>query len=396
METALDGIKVLEVGNRIAGLYCTKILSDYGADVIKVETPGHGDAVRSMWPFPDDKPDPETSGFFLYLNTNKRSITLNLKSAAGVSIFKNLVKLADAVVENFSPPLMPSLGLDYETLKNINPQLVMTSISGFGQTGPYRDYEVTDLIAWAMSGILYETGDADKEPLKMGSNETEYMAGLFGALSTLAALYYRDEGGAGQHLDLAQSEAFTNTEPYMTILYSQLGGLVRQRAGIHWPWGIHPCQDGYVGFFFAKPADWDSLCVLIERPDLLDKPGFATPFERDAQPEELASIVSSWLKDKRVEEVFHAAQELRLPLTPVPDMSQLIHTAQHKARGYFVEIDHPVAGRLTYPGPPFRLSETPWRAGCAPLLGEHNQEVYCGWLGHSKQHLVILREQGVI
>ncbi|MBM3156508.1 MAG: CoA transferase [Chloroflexi bacterium] len=395
MQTALNGIKVLELGDRIAGPYCTKILADYGADVIKVETPGLGDPIRSVGPFPDDKPELETSGLFLYLNTNKKSITLNLRSPTGVKIFKDLVKTTDAVIENFNQRLMTCLGLDYEILKDTNPHLVMSSISSFGRTGPYRDYKSTDLTVWALSGILYETGDPDREPLKIGSNETECVAGLYGVLTVLAALYYRDGTGVGQYVDVSAWEAFHTTQPYMILIYSQLG-VVKKRVGLKWPWGLLPCRDGHVGFFFGTQANWESLCALLGMPELRDKPGYQSPLERDEHREEITSIIASWLKDRCVEEVFHAAQELRLPLTPAPDMSQIIDMPQHKTRGYFVDIDHPMAGKLTYPGALFKLSETPWRAGRAPLLGEHNKEIYCDRLGYSKRDLVSLREQGVI
>ena len=182
----------------------------------------------------------------------------------------------------------------------------------------------------------------------------------------------------------------------MILLHSQLSGLVRKRPGIRWPFGIIPCQDGYVGFFFGTQANWESLCVLMEMPDLLDRPGYGTPLERDQHAEEITSLIVSWAKDKRMEEVFQSAQELRLPLSPIPDMSQIIDLAQHKARGYFIDIDHPRAGKLTYPGALFKLSETPCRAGRAPLLGEHNEEVYFGRLGYNKEDLVSLREEGII
>jgi crotonobetainyl-CoA:carnitine CoA-transferase CaiB-like acyl-CoA transferase len=394
-DQALSGGRVLDLTHCIAGPYCTKILADYGADVVKVERPGVGDPARSMGPFPGDNPDIESSGLFLYLNTNKKSITLNLKSAAGVEILKELVKGVDIVVENFSPRVMPGLGLDYQTLKEINPGLVMVSISNFGQTGPYRDCKATDLTVWGLSGILYELGDPDREPLKMGSNVSEYVAGLYGALVALSALYYRDETGTGQHVDVSVLEAFHTMQPSMTLVFS-MAGFIRQRAGIHFPWGILPCDDGYIGFFLPTQTHWESLCVLLEMPELIDRPEYETPMMREERRDEITAIIVSWLKGKRMEDVFHAAQELRLPLTMVPNTEQLFDMPQHKARGYFVDIDHPVGGKLTYPGAPFRLEETAWQAGRAPLLGEHNEEIYCGRLGYSREHFAKLSGDGII
>lgn len=394
-DQALSSGRVLDLTHCIAGPYCTKILADYGADVVKVERPVVGDPARSMGPFPGDNPDVESSGLFLYLNTSKKSITLNLKSAAGVEILKELLKGVDIVVENFSPRVMPGLGLDYQTLKEINPGLVMVSISNFGQTGPYRDCKATDLTIWGLSGILYELGDPDREPLKMGSNVSEYVAGLYGALIALSALYYRDETGIGQHVDVSVLEAFHTMQPSMTLVFS-MAGFVRQRAGIHFPWGILPCDDGYIGFFLPTQTHWESLCVLLEMPELIDKPEYETPMMREERRDEITAIIVSWLKGKRMEDVFHAAQELRLPLTMVPNTEQLFDMPQHKARGYFVDIDHPVGGKLTYPGAPFRLGETAWQAGRAPLLGEHNEEIYCGRLGYSREYFAKLSEDGII
>jgi len=394
-EKALSRVHVLDLTHHVAGPYCTKILADYGADVIKVERPSVGDASRGMGPFPDDKPHPESSGLFLYLNTNKKSITVNMKSLTGLGILKELLKQVDVVVENFSPRVMPSLGLEYEALKKINPSLVMVSISNFGQTGPYRDCRATDLTIWGLSGILYELGEPDREPLKMGSNVAEYVAGLYGALVTLSALYYLDESNIGQHIDVSILEAFHTMQPSMTLVFSY-AGFVRKRAGIHFPWGILPCQDGYVGFYLPTQTHWESLCTLLEMPELRDKPEYETPMTREERRDEITAIIVSWLQGKRMEDVFHAAQELRLPLTLVPNPEQLLDMPQHKARRYFVDIEHPVAGKLTYPGAPFKLSETSWQAGRAPLLGEHNEEIYCRRLGYSKEQLVKLREEGVI
>lgn len=394
-EQALSGTRVLDLTHYIAGPFCTKMLADYGADVVKVERPGLGEATRSMGPFLNDQPHPEKSGLFLYLNTNKKSITLNLKSAAGAKILKELVKHTDILVENFSPRVMPSLGLDYETLKKINPKLVMTSISNFGQNGPYRDYKATDLNIWGVSGIMYELGEPHREPLRIGNNVSEYVAGLYGALVSLSALYYRDETGKGQHIDVSILEAFHTMQPSMTVVYSY-AGFIRKRTGIRFPWGILPCKDGYVGFYLPTQTHWESLCALMEKPELREKPEYETPMMREERRDEITAIIVSWLKDKRMEDVFHAAQELRLPLTIVPNPEQLLNTPQHKARGYFVNIEHPETGAFTYPGAPFKLSEMPWHAGRAPLLGEHNEEIYCKKLGYSREDLMKLKEEGVI
>ncbi|UCC59810.1 MAG: CoA transferase [Dehalococcoidia bacterium] len=392
---ALSGCCVLDLTHHIAGPYCTKIMADYGADVIKIEMPEVGDAARGAGPFPDDRPDIESSGLFLYLNTNKRGITLNLKSAKGAQIFKDLAKEADIVVENFSPSVMPGLGLDHEVLKTINPRLVIVSISNFGQTGPYRDFQATDLNIWGLSGILYECGDPDREPLKMGSNVSEYVAGLYGTFVALSALYYRDETGVGQHVDVSAWEALHTMQPSMTLVFSY-AGFVRRRAGIHFPWGILPCKDGYIGFFLPTQVQWESLCVLLGMPELRDKPEYETPLSREEHRDEITEIIVDWLKDKGMEEVFHAAQELRMPLTVVPNAQQIFDLPQHKAREYFIDIYHPAVGKLPYPGAPFQPAATPWRAGRAPLLGEHNEDIYCGRLGYSEEQLRELKEEGVI
>ncbi len=394
-ERALAGIRVLDLTHHIAGPYCTKMLADYGADVVKVEKPIKGDGVREEGPFQDNKPDLNGSGLFLYLNTNKKSITLNLKSDVGVRILKDLVKDVDVLVENFEPRVMPSLGLDYDTLKEINSGLIMTSISNFGQTGPYRDCKASDLTIWGMSGILYEMGDSDKEPLKMGANVSEYVAGLYGTLCTLAAFHHKDETGVGQHVDVSILEAFHTMQPSMPLVFSY-AGFVRQRSGVHFPWGILPCDDGYVGFFLPTQTHWEMLCTLLEMPELLDKPEYETPMMREERRDEVTAIICNWLKGRRMDDVFHAAQELRLPLTVVPNVAQILEMDQHKQRGYFTEIDHPTVGKLVYPGAPFKLSSTPWEAGRAPLLSENTEDILSKRLGYSPNEIAGLKEEGVI
>ena len=205
-EQALSDVKVLDLTWHIAGPYCTKLLAGYGAEVIKVERPGEGDPTRRMGPFFKDDPHPEKSGLFLHLNTNKKGITLNLKSATGKKILKALVSDADILVESFSPRVMPSLGLDYQTLEQINPKLVMVSISNFGQSGPYRDFKASEIVEYAMGGEMYSTGTAGREPLKLGGNVTQYQAGTVAAVATMGALYSAECQEVGQHVDVSIME----------------------------------------------------------------------------------------------------------------------------------------------------------------------------------------------
>ncbi|MEE8469720.1 MAG: CoA transferase, partial [Dehalococcoidia bacterium] len=199
----------------------------------------------------------------------------------------------------------------------------------------------------------------------------------------------------GQHVDVSAWEAFHRMQPSMTLVFSY-AGFIRKRAGIRFPWGILPCDDGYIGFFLPTQALWELLCVLLEMPELRDKPEYETPMLREERRDEITAIIVAWLKGKRMDDVFHAAQELRLPLTIVPNAAQILDLPHHKARGYFEDIDHPVAGKLTYPGAPFRLSKTPWQPGRAPLLGEHNQEIYCSRLGLSEDEVASLKLEGTI
>ena len=202
-EGALDDVKVLDLSTDVAGPYCTKILAEYGADVIKVEEPGLGDITRREGPFPNDEPDPEKSGLFLFLNTNKKGVTLNLKVSAGIKILKELIQDADILVESFPPGTMASLGLDYETLEKINPKLIMASITDFGQSGPYRDYQATDIIHYALGGFSNLSGNCDREPVQHALNQAQFMTARNAHVAILAALYFQRETGTGQYIDVS-------------------------------------------------------------------------------------------------------------------------------------------------------------------------------------------------
>jgi CoA:oxalate CoA-transferase len=403
-EAALAGLKVLDLSHYIAGPYCTKLLADYGADVIKIERPGGGDPARLYGPFPHDEPHPEKSALFLHLNTNKRSITLNLKASTGKDVFTQLVRQVDVLVENFSPRVMPSLGLAYDTLEKLNPRLVMTSISNFGQSGPYRDYKAQDILIYAMGGPMQQTGVADRAPIKMAGNLMQYQGGTMAAAATLVGVHGAQLQGIGQHIDVSLFETHAGTVDRRSTLlmaYAYAGEESRrQGSGPHGipPRGIYPCVDGYVCIHVTNEW-WPRLAQMLERPDLLTDPKFATPTARMRVEHQAAfdAIFYPWLLERTKQQIMERAQAARVLATAVNTPEDVLNDAHFRARQFFVEVKHADAGCVTQPGPPFRMAETPWCIRrCAPRLGQHNDEIYGGMLGLSKEELVVLREQGVI
>ena len=402
MEQALSDVRVLDLTHYIAGPYCAKLLADYGAEVIKIEKPGEGDGARRMGPFLGDDPHPEKSGLFLHLNTNKMGITLNLKSKTGAEMFKELVKDVDILVENFEPRVMPSLGLDYETLADINPRLVMTSISNFGKTGPYRDFKATELVISAMGPHMFVEGEPEREPLKYPGYKAQYLAGTDAAAATMGALFGSRATGEGQQVDVSIMECLSSPpEGASWIINYAFCGRDPDRPGWRrqggYPWGVYPCKDGYVFIWGMVPMFWPRTLRWLDMPQLHEDPRFATPGARREHRDDFEAILLPWLRQRTVREVVGTAQTHRLPCTPVYRIDEMLEDAQFKARGCFVEIAHPVVGKCTYPGLPFTLPEAPSRPQQpAPLLGQHNREVYCGRLGYTEQDLAKLGEGGVI
>lgn len=395
---ALDDIKVLDLGQDISAPYCAKLLADYGAEVIKVEPHGQGDSARRMGPFPGDVPNPEKSGLFLHLNMNKKGITLNLHTREGAKILKELVKRADILVENYDPSYLPSLGLGYEDLEQVNPRLVMTSITPFGQTGPYRDYKATEMGVFAMSGRMYTHGLPEREPLRYAPDISWFQTGTTAAVSTLAALFVSRAEGVGQQVDVSAMEALVGNMDNRVLYYEYTG--VKSRRGDFpsgFPQGAYPCQDGYVTFGVGQQRFFQRLCQAMGRTDLSEDPRFATSDARTENLDELEAIFLGWMMEHTKREIFEICQEVRVPCSPLLGPDELLDDPQLKAREFFVEADHPQAGRLTYPGAPFRMTQTPLRVRSpAPLLGQHNTEIFSGGLGYSKEDLVLLRSTGTI
>jgi len=392
----LSDVNVLDLTHHIAGPYCTKLLADYGAEVIKVERPGSGDPARGMAPFLDDIPGLDRSGLFLYLNTNKRSLALNLKSATGVSILKELVKDVDIVVESFSPRVMPSLGLDYPTLEALNPSLIMTSISSFGQTGPYRDFRAAEITADAMGGWMSVVGHPDREPLKAGGDQAQFVAGLMAGVATMTAFHGRDAVG-GQYIDLSIMDAVVYIQMNITQMYAYSQFLMKRPGNITGPvpgW-IMPCRDGYIGTFAVTGSQWRSLCEWTGIPELIEMSELDI-LGRGQRADEIQALLISWLLNHDAEDLLREAQARRIPFG-IPSSSQRLLASEHlKQRGYFVEVDHPETGPLRYPGAQVKLGDLHYELQRAPTLGEHNEEIFVDRLGYSRQDLVRLRQQGVI
>jgi len=395
---ALADVRVLDLSHYVAGPYCTKLLADYGAQVLKVEKPGEGDGARRLGPFPGDTPDPERSGLFLFLNTNKRGITLNLKTETGRRLLLRLLPHFDVLVENFRPGVMARLGLDYAALSRVNPRLVMTSISNFGQTGPYRDYLATDLVSQAMGGPLFLSGEADREPVRFVGHQAQFHGGLVGVVATMGALYYARRTGRGQQVDVSLMEAEVNIHELDIEIYAY-SGEVRRRVGSYYgnyPWSVYRCRDGFVAVC-VNNRQWRRIGNWIGQPELSRDPELATPAQRYERFEELEAIFVPYCLERTMAELVATAQAARIPVMPVYSAKDIVEDPQYQARGFFVEVEHPRAGRLTYPGAPVRMGLTPWQVRRpAPLLGEHNDEVYGGYLGLSREELAHLRRAGVI
>ena len=397
-ERALDGVKVLDLTHHIAGPYCTKLLADFGAEVVKIERPG-GDPARRMAPFLHDDADPEKSLVFAYLNTNKQSVTLNLKSEKGIRLLKSLVEESDVLVENFAPRVMPSLGLDFETLQQINPSLVMTSISNFGQTGPYRDYKAADIVEYALGGLMYIFGAYDREPLKHAFNQAQFKAGTDAASATLMAMYHQRLTGEEQRVDVSVQEAvatglrdvvnnFTYTGAVRRRQPNHSGDLLRMRAS----------ADGHL---LPNPGigaglDWNIVVDFLGLPELDDE-RFSTPSARLVNAEELGRILDEYFIKQNKYEMFYASHEKRFIFGVVQSPEEVMADPQFEARNYFVDIGHPALGTLKYPGAPFEMSGTPWEARSpAPTLGQHNQEVIGQRLGHTNEQLAQMRAMQII
>jgi crotonobetainyl-CoA:carnitine CoA-transferase CaiB-like acyl-CoA transferase len=378
-------------------------MADYGAEVLKIERPDGGDMTRRSGPFPNDDPHSEKSGLFLHLNTNKRGITLNLKSDEGRQIVRELVREVDVVVESFRPGVMGDFGLDYDSLRAMNSGIVMTSISNFGQNGPYRDYKGSEIAFYGMGGEMYSSGVAEREPLKMGGNVIQFQAGATASVATMGAVFAARLQNIGQQVDVSIMETQVGSiDRRMSLLLAyQYTGEISKRPPLNstggYPGGFYPCKDGYVEITGGRTY-FPRVVKMLGEPDFLKDPRWYEPGaqQNDDLKAEFEEFFYPWILDRTKQEVWMAAQEARVLSGPLNTMEDLHNDTNFIDRGAFADIDHPQAGTLRYPGRPFIMEKTPWSIRRpAPLLGQHNREVLTG-LGYTDDEIVSLRQQGVI
>ncbi len=399
-EAALEGLKVLEWASMVAGPYCAKLMGDLGADVIKVEAP-EGDPARRREPFLDDLPGPERRGLFLYLNTSKRGVTLDLETAAGREVFARLLRWADVVVTDVAPEHAAALGLDYRSLAQVNRSLVVTAITPYGQSGPHRDHKAYPLNSFHAGGegSLLPVGPQHlhQPPVRAGTFVSEYDAAINAAVATLAAVYWQRATGEGQLVDVSRQESSMAICRITVGKYTSPQHMLEARATRRRRLGnLIQCKDGYVEMMPHDDHFWEGTVELMEHPGWASDPRFATNTDRAIHTDELNDLITDWAKDHTKEEIYVNGQALRAPTGMVSTPADVLANPQLQARGFFVEIEHPVVGRVRYPSAPYRLSETPWAARRAPLLGEHNDEVFSGLLGYGRHDLVKMREAGVV
>jgi len=402
MTGALEGINVVELGEMVSAPYCAKLFADYGADVLKLEAPGRGDLSRAWGPFPNDEPHPEKSGLFFFLNTNKRSVTLDVTRTAGRELVLRLLADADVLIENQPPALMREWKLDYASIREAHPDLVVISISPFGQTGPYADWRGADLNAYHLTGASHRyCGLPGQAPLEHGTFAADFYGAMTAATWGLGAIYGRALTG-GQQIDVSSAEAIAATFVGGQNIgaYAQDGKWER-RTGVGMPLGapatILPCKDGHVWMLALEPGQWNGLVKVMGDPEWAQTEMFQDMFARAQNSDVIYPLLEEWTMQHGKFEIMEKCQEAGCPVTAVFTVAEAAAHPHLAARDYLVDIEHPALGVVRTLGAPFKLPECPGGpVRPAPGLGEHNDSVYVGQLGLEQADVERLRREGVI
>jgi CoA:oxalate CoA-transferase len=400
---ALEGIRILDLTRILAGPYCSMLFADLGAEVIKIEPP-EGEMIRDNPPRVGTGKggvhDRSRSAYFLSLNRNKYGITLNLKHPKAVNIFKELVKQADVVLENYAPGVMKRLGIDYPVLKEMNPRVIMCSISGFGQWGPYSQKTAFDIVAQAMSGLMSVTGYPDTPPTKVGTSLGDINAAVHAAFAIMAALWYRERTGVGQNIDVSMQEAMVSIMEGAVVRWTvgkELLGPIGSHNTNESPMAAYRCKDGYIIIGTVGNEHWERFCRAIDQPEWAKDPQYASKGLRWARKWELAKEIEKITTQFTVKEMEEKLDRERVANSPILNIQQVVEDPHLNARGYFVEVEHPIIGKTKISGFPFKLSETPGQIErTSPLVGEHNELVLGKFLGIGKDGVEQLAREGAI
>jgi CoA:oxalate CoA-transferase len=399
----LDGIRVLAFEIQVAGPYCSMMLADQGASVIKVERPEGGDTARGAAPLVKNDKGAIQSGYFLRFNRNKRSLTLNLKTERGRQIFAELAEKSDVVVENFRPGLLDEMGIGYKVLSEHNPELVYVCISGFGSMegylGPYSKRPAYDIVAQAMSGLMNTNGQADGPPTWLGVALGDIVSGMNAAYAVMLALYQRTRTGRGQYIDISMYDSMIGLAERSITAYSLTGQVLeRGRERFMAPWGPFQCQDGYVGVIVATEGDWAKFCAAIDRTDLVGRDGATSGPERAANmPGWLGEIINAWFREHTKAAACEKLLAAGLPVGPVQTAQEVFDDPHVATRRLMIDVPDPVLGSVKLVGPVPKLSSDPEPvASAAPLLGQHTEEILGELLGYTKEDVARLKADSVI
>jgi crotonobetainyl-CoA:carnitine CoA-transferase CaiB-like acyl-CoA transferase len=398
-ENLLSGIRVLDLADEKAS-FCSKLLADLGADVIKIEKP-EGDPYRKIGPFIGDQPHPERSLFFNYHNTNKRGVTLNLEESLGREIFLRLARRSDVIVEAFPPGYLKELGLDFEVLREENAGLIMASVTGFGQKGPRSHYKSCDIVASAFGGQMYVSGSPGTQPLKPFGEQSYYAASLFAAIGILLALRKRKQTGKGEHLDISLQETVASTLEHVMIRYFYERIASKRQGSIHWSNAICtvPCKDGFMVITLFQ--QWETLVEWMEGEGMaedLREEKYRQEEYRFRNIDHIIEVIQRWTKTHTKNELFELGQLMRFPWAPVFSPEEVLENPQLKVRRFFVDVEHSEMGTsVKYPGIPYQFSTSlPNKWKRAPVTGEDNIQIYKEELGLSEEELRRLSSMKVI
>jgi crotonobetainyl-CoA:carnitine CoA-transferase CaiB-like acyl-CoA transferase len=395
MPHPLQGVRILELGQIIAGTYGGLMLSDLGAEVIKIESP-EGDLGR----IPSVAPYRGVSTLFLTFNRNKKSVVIDLKTEAGRALFYRLVKVSDVVIDNFRPGVLERLGADYCTLCAINPRIIQCSVTGFGAQGAYRDYPALDLIVQAISGYLAITGEPGRPPVRVGIPLADLCGGLFSCEGILAALYQRSRTGRGCRIETSLFDGMLALLTYMGTHYLNTGEVPTPQGSAHEftvPWQAFRASDGYLVIATRQENFWRKLCAALDEPQLADDPRFATHSQRLANRAVLIPIIERIVRQRTVAEWLERLRAAEVPAAPVNNLDGAFAEPPVAERGMIIEYDHPEIGKVRLPGNPIKIAGLPdTPCSPAPRLGEHTDSILQELLHLSPEEIASLRRDGAI